>query len=521
VKDSQSIISTVELSVDLPRTEHTALSGDIVVGKDVLELLTSAMYTDPLSLYREYVQNASDSIDSAIEQGLLASVSEGSIEIYVDVNQRTIRIRDNGTAIPEERAQRILTAIGASQKRGTDQRGFRGVGRLSGLGYAQNLTFRSKSEDDRKVSEVVWNARILKKILQDSNWSGDLTDLVKDVAKGASIEPLPEDPPRFFEVILENVVRIGRDELLSPAVVSNYLSQVCPVPFDSKNFSFAAQINSFLETHKVDRAYALYLITSVSIGLEDRTQIYRPHRDSIEIKPGLSIQFTDLEFRLIGEEGNPKAVLWQLHHNYLGAIPATKSVSGLRLRSGNVQVGSNTVVADVYTETRFNSWTVAEAHILDKKIIPTGRRDYFEQNLAFLEVIDSLCVFASETSRLCRASSSVRNQELKVDQNIRKADSLVNLLSSGAFVTKKKHQQLKEELIPLIEQLQLTVIDKRKLGKYRRALLSNYVPVNISGISSQKRNSYQEVFSILVDELGVDQSQNLINKVLNRIKSNA
>lgn len=37
----------------------------IVIGKDVLELVSSAMYVDPLTIYREYVQNAADSIDEA------------------------------------------------------------------------------------------------------------------------------------------------------------------------------------------------------------------------------------------------------------------------------------------------------------------------------------------------------------------------------------------------------------------------------------------------------------------------
>ena len=40
-------------------------AGAPVVGKDVLELLSTAMYVDPLTIYREYVQNAADAIDEA------------------------------------------------------------------------------------------------------------------------------------------------------------------------------------------------------------------------------------------------------------------------------------------------------------------------------------------------------------------------------------------------------------------------------------------------------------------------
>ena len=33
---------------------------EIVVGKDILELVSSSMYIDPLTIYREYIQNAAD-----------------------------------------------------------------------------------------------------------------------------------------------------------------------------------------------------------------------------------------------------------------------------------------------------------------------------------------------------------------------------------------------------------------------------------------------------------------------------
>ena len=138
------------MSSNSPRKRSVrALEGEVVIGKDILELLTSAMYTDPLSLYREYVQNACDSIDEAEEIGLLASHSEGAIQITVDSQLRSIRIRDNGTGIGADKVQDILVAIGASQKRGTNKRGFRGVGRLCGLGYAQTLIFRTRT---RKIS---------------------------------------------------------------------------------------------------------------------------------------------------------------------------------------------------------------------------------------------------------------------------------------------------------------------------------------------------------------------------------
>lgn len=41
---------------------------DIVIGKHTLESLTSGMYSDPFVVFREYIQNATDSIDAAYKE---------------------------------------------------------------------------------------------------------------------------------------------------------------------------------------------------------------------------------------------------------------------------------------------------------------------------------------------------------------------------------------------------------------------------------------------------------------------
>ena len=49
---------------------------ELIIGKYTLESLTNGMYSSPLDMYREYIQNAVDSIDIAIEQGLISSESD-------------------------------------------------------------------------------------------------------------------------------------------------------------------------------------------------------------------------------------------------------------------------------------------------------------------------------------------------------------------------------------------------------------------------------------------------------------
>ena len=61
----------------------TALDSDVIVGKDILELLSSSMYVEPLTIFREYVQNSADAIDEAVDKGILEA-SAGRIEIETD-----------------------------------------------------------------------------------------------------------------------------------------------------------------------------------------------------------------------------------------------------------------------------------------------------------------------------------------------------------------------------------------------------------------------------------------------------
>src|SRR5207302_3501263 len=119
---------------------------------------------------------------------------------------------------------------GASAKRGTDRRGFRGIGRLAGLGYCQELVFRGRAAGERGVFEVSWDARALRQALRTESSSKQLTATIQEVAR---VSTLSGDvwPRHFFEVELRRVVRIKNDILLNPEVVAAYLAQVSPVPF--------------------------------------------------------------------------------------------------------------------------------------------------------------------------------------------------------------------------------------------------------------------------------------------------
>ena len=71
------------------------MNNNIVIGKHTLESLTSGMYSDPYVVFREYIQNAADSIDDAYKAKLLTKGND-RINISVSPLERLIVIEDNG-----------------------------------------------------------------------------------------------------------------------------------------------------------------------------------------------------------------------------------------------------------------------------------------------------------------------------------------------------------------------------------------------------------------------------------------
>ncbi len=86
---------------------------------------------------------------------------------------------------------------------------------------------------------------------------------------------------------------------------------------------------------------------------------------------------------------------------------------------GNLQVGESNLFEDSYKETRFNSWTVGEIHMFDRRIVPNARRDNFEANHHYANVLVQIGPVAAKLSQRCRQASISRTTLQTVDNLIR------------------------------------------------------------------------------------------------------
>jgi molecular chaperone HtpG len=475
---------------------------DIIVGKDVLELVSSAMYVDPLTVYREYVQNAADSIDDARRTGILKKNEKGRVDISFDAAARCVRIRDNGTGLPGADFPRRLTALGASPKRGGVSRGFRGVGRLAGLGYAQQLVFRSRVAGEKSVSELSWDCRALRAALRDGGRDNGVAELISRLVEARRIagEGCPE---RFFEVELKGIVRLRSDKLMSPPAVAEYLSQVAPVPF-APDFPFADEIRGALGV-SAD-------LCNLEIRLSGSDEpLYRPHRSGFA-DDDKRIRFERCEIvRIPDVDGGVAAVGWLVHHDYDGAVPVATGFKGLRLRSGNVQIGGSALLEELFSEPRFNSWTVGEIHVLDRRIVPNARRDDFEQNAHYSNLLNQLTPLARAVSRLCRTSSKRRQLMRDFDAQRQIVEDRVSILRQGSLRAAGRKTQLAGAEQALGRMTKLAGADE--LSEARAKLASDVEKLRgrvnavakeadgspLSALPPKKRAMYGHLFELIYD----------------------
>lgn len=192
------------------------------IGKNIIENLTTAMYENSFIIYREYIQNAADSIDKAVLEGI-TSKEDAVIDILIEYGKRRITINDNGMGVPKDKFYKILSDIADSEKDRNVDKGFRGIGRLGGLAYCNNLIFSSSVLGEGVKSIMIWDGILLRNILGDMTQHPSASELVDQLIT-CKREKCEVDE-HFFEVTLEGVIAES-DDLLDIPKVSEYLQEV-------------------------------------------------------------------------------------------------------------------------------------------------------------------------------------------------------------------------------------------------------------------------------------------------------
>ncbi len=343
-----------------------------VIGKDVIESLTIGMYDDSRFIYREYIQNAADQIDKAKRQGL---TDECEIHINIDPERNIISIEDDATGIEEAKVVDILKNIAQSTKQRGVDKGFRGIGRLGGLGYCEKLIFETSFKGEAIKSTMTWDASKLKSIINDRSLREEASTVIDSVT---SLEKKEEEIElHYFKVTLLGVTN---KDLLDVKEIRKYLSMVAPVPFN-KSFVYANKIYSELKKEGIILDEYKTFVNTDQLFKGYKSYIYEGSDTSNKKKVGEVIDI--LFFKEC--DGNNKPLFW----GWYGITEKNQSLHqinysrGFRLRKSNIQIGDEDTLAKYHREKRFQYYFFGEIYGLSQDLIPNARRDNFSENETF------------------------------------------------------------------------------------------------------------------------------------------
>ena len=109
-----------------------------------------------------------------------------------------------------------------------------------------------------------------------------------------------------------------------------------------------------------------------------------------------------------------------------------------------MQVGDEDIFANSFPEARFNSWVVGELHVLDRRILPNGRRDDFEHNAPYATLVNQLGPLCRDLARRCRVSSMSRSRLQLFLKNEARSKELLRGVRLGLTGGRSRRSMLRE-----------------------------------------------------------------------------
>lgn len=406
-----------------------------VIGIDLLKMLMLQLYSNPRCIYREYIQNALDSINEAVKMGILPQEKDGRVSI--SITRDDICIEDNGTGIRSDKAVKILTDIANSVKNGVDTAGQFGVGRLSGGGYCEVLEFETTYKGEDVSTIVSLDTMALRRLIDKKQTDISAEEAMMQICS-TQVKSAPKDDHRFV-VRLKNVIN-SREILLDIDEIKNYITEYAPIDY---SVPFNSLINSCEQTEFVKRHKK---IDKIRVSLNDYSDIEKGY--------GVKIIGTDDPIEKIRYFELPKHPKfgtlgwgWYAVTEFSVQINEEKdNCAGIRLRKHNISLDKN-ILNTCFKESRGNKYFYGEIFITNDNIVPDSGR----QGLAAGEEADALITeikkYFSETLR----------------QVYYRANKMKTALSkAGEYVVKLNNPAFASAVGPLTEQLQKNIIEFKK-----------------------------------------------------------
>ena len=391
-------------------TMPNATSYSPEVKKGLIGLLMFTLYSDERTIYREYVQNALDSINNAVRLGVLSRPKDGHVNININTGKKVVTIKDNGTGIKLDSAVKTLLDISASTKDGVTQAGQFGIGRLVGGGYCHELIFRTSAQGEDKGTQIKFDVDRIWHMVKVDETEYLATEVIKECTKIETFQVDIEE--HFFEVILKGIKEDSAPALLNVDDVVKYLTNIAPVDYKpefknqliykstqtNKEFEVIHEniekVQLFVNDKRVLKQYGLTVVGT-------RDQIDRLEYFKIE----------DEEFGLLGWG-------WFALTKFTIQIPSDDDLACIRLRKHNIQIGASDQLSTLWKEKRGNNYFYGEFFVIHPNIVPNAARDglapYRETNI----LLDKLRTYFDSLKTLYTRANEAKKSIDKIKEGL-------------------------------------------------------------------------------------------------------
>ena len=177
------------------------------------------------------------------------------------------------------------------------------------------------------------------------------------------------------------------------------------------------------------------------------------------------------------------------------------------MRQGNILIGDKGTCNYLFKEERFNGWMIGELHVVDNDIIANSRRDGFEKNAAYYELMNMLKEWASGLSKDIRHISYERSlsstkKAVAEAEKIDEVSSDINDLftedigftddySESAFLDESESDELAET--DYITKLGIFLNQQKRQTKYAALNLNDR-------LTMEQRKVLERVFDLITQE---------------------
>lgn len=254
---------------EINETNQTETLGFQTEVKQLLHLVTHALYSNKEIFLRELISNASDAADKLRFESLANPAlyeNETDLKVWVDFDakERTITVRDNGIGMSRDEVtvnlgtiaksgtKDFLAALTNDQAKDANLIGQFGVGFYSSFVVADKVTVKTRRAGISKEYGVIW----------ESNGEGEFTvGSLERAARGTEVTlHLKQDESEFLEYLrLRQIIIKYSDHIMLPIIMKKPL----------------AEKETVAQEEIVNRATALWALPKKDIKDEDYKTLYR------------------------------------------------------------------------------------------------------------------------------------------------------------------------------------------------------------------------------------------------------